>query len=110
MMTVVESVNIEKATTWYQRYYPLLQQAYTELGNSDQQLDTSVRAALQQIIDAPVPEVRPKLELDSVLYQFSDAGLEALPALQKLMIRMGPENAIKLKVIASQALQAIDQP
>ena len=109
MIHVVESVNIEKASAWYRRYYPLLQQAYLELGNTDRQLDTAVRAALRQVIDAPVPQVRPKLELDSVLYRFSDARLESLPALQKLMIRMGPDNAIKLKVIASQALKAIDQ-
>ena len=40
----------------------------------------------------PVKLVRPK-----VLYQFADPELEGLSAGQKIMVRMGPENAAKVK-------------
>ena len=40
----------------------------------------------------PVRLVRPK-----VYYEFADAELEALPAGQKILIRIGAENAAKIK-------------
>ena len=44
-------------------------------------------------IKGPVKLVRPK-----VMYQFADPGLEARSAGQKILIRMGSENAGRLKV------------
>ena len=43
-------------------------------------------------ISGPVKLVRPK-----VLYQFADPDLEARSAGQKIMLRMGAENAAKVK-------------
>jgi hypothetical protein len=47
-------------------------------------------------VSAPIELVRP-----NVMYVFADASLEARPAGQKLLIRMGPDNesAIKAKLV-----------
>ena len=45
------------------------------------------------------PEVAGPLELvrPNVMYQFADPTLEARPAGQKLLLRMGPDNAAAVK-------------
>jgi hypothetical protein len=45
-----------------------------------------------RLIEGPVKLVQRK-----VLYEFADPELEALSAGQKIMIRIGPENAARLK-------------
>ena len=46
---------------------------------------------------APEPVGPIELTRPNVLYTFADPTLEALPAGQKLLIRMGPDNAAVIK-------------
>ena len=80
----------------YQRYYPLLQQAWEENGG-EETFNTrllEVIGHLQQAPDLPEQVVLVKPE---AVYLFEDPQLEALSAGQKLLVRMGPANAAAIK-------------
>jgi len=57
---------------------------------------------------APEPKAPIELVRPNVMYTYADATLEARPAGQKLLIRMGPENAkaIKAKLTELRAVIA----
>lgn len=76
----------------YQLYYPLLQQAYGELGEGPEEFHTVVLQALDSFLAAPQPSDEPLLIRTSVHYQFLKPEYQALPATQKLMLRMGKQN------------------
>ncbi|WP_028109322.1 DUF3014 domain-containing protein [Ferrimonas futtsuensis] len=75
---------------------PLFEQAYAELGYSDGFRDRMMDA-VNLMLAAPEMDTAIALESHSVNYTFQDEQLEAMSDAEKLMLRMGPENAGKLK-------------
>src|SRR5579883_2055123 len=97
LMDVVRSVDPKALATIYFRLYPLFQQAYENLGYPGKYFNDRMVQAIDSLlatpdVQGPIDLVRPK-----VFYQFADPRLEALPAGQKLLIRMGPQNASIIK-------------
>lgn len=106
---LVESIDTERLVSLYVSVYPLFQQAYEELGYpsayfNDRLVDVIDHLLEAPDIDEPVRLVRPK-----VLYQFADPQLEALSAGQKVLIRVGPENAARLKAKLRELRTALSQ-
>lgn len=75
---------------------PLLDAALAELG-----LETSIRpllaAGLGAALSTPVLTETPELVRPNVFYRYADDELEALPAMNKLMLRSGPSNVLRLQ-------------
>lgn len=97
VMNVVQSVDPKALATIYFRLYPLFQQAYESLGYPGKYFNDRLVQVIDSLlatpdVQGPIDLVRPK-----VFYQFADPQLEALPAGQKLLIRMGPQNAAVIK-------------
>jgi hypothetical protein len=104
----VSGLNTGKAVAFYAKWYPLFQSAYEELGYPGKYFNDRLVAVIDQLLATPeltgpvklvltevkgsVPTVRPW-----VRYEYADAALEARPAGQKMMMRMGTENARVLK-------------
>lgn len=112
LMDVVRSVDPKALAAIYFRLYPLFQQAYENLGYPGKYFNDRMVQAIDSMlatpdVQGPVELVRPK-----VFYQFADPRLEALPAGQKLLIRMGPQNAslIKSKLQAFRAAITAQPP
>jgi len=80
---------VEKLTEWD----PLFEAAYAELGYPDRTFDMALNQAIGNILQARVPAGDITLTRPSVHYHFADPALESLSDLEKLLIRMGPENA-----------------
>jgi Protein of unknown function (DUF3014) len=83
-----------------QRYvesYPLFQRAYVELGFPGSRFHDRLLEAIDDMLEAPAPAGPVKLVRPKVLYKFADPELEGLSAGQKIMVRMGAENAAKVK-------------
>ena len=97
LVNVITALDSNSLITTYRAFYPLMQEAYGELGLPDSDMNTSVIAAINQILSAPRLETPVELKLDSVTYTFADPELEALPPIQKLLVRMGPENTLKIQ-------------
>lgn len=85
---------------WIKRYQPILDQAFGELGYKDQSFNARLNQALDQIIAAPMITTDIELTRPSVYYKYADPKIEKLPGIQKLMIRMGPENTVKVQRFA----------
>jgi len=97
LVQTLETVEPEDLVAAYFRYYPLLQEAYEELGIPGRQFHARVIAVIDDLLAAP--EVAGPIELirPKVNYEFADPRLEALSAGQKMMVRMGPDNAERVK-------------
>ena len=94
---VLESVNAHALVQTYVHAYPLFQRAYEELGYPGKYFNDRLILAIDDMLatpelGGPVPLARPK-----VLYEFADPDLEARSAGQKILLRMGPENAAHVK-------------
>jgi hypothetical protein len=80
---------------------PLLEAAFSEMGYNPRQMDGIVLQAIDVILATPIIIEPIKLTRDSVVYKFADPALEALPPMQKQLLRTGPENT---KHIQQQAM------
>ena len=86
----IDSATIaEKLDEWD----PLFESAYAELGYPDRTFDMALNQAIRNVLQARVPAGDILLTRPSVHYHFADPALESLTDLEKLLIRMGPENA-----------------
>jgi hypothetical protein len=77
--------------------YALFQRAYAELGFPNRRFHDRLLEAIDDLLEAPELAAPVKLERPKVLYVFADPELESLSAGQKIMVRMGSENAAKVK-------------
>ena len=81
----------------YVRAYPLFQTAYEELGFSGKYFNDRLMEAIDDLLEAPELATPPRLMRPRVLYEFADPDLETRSAGQKMLLRMGRENAAHVK-------------
>lgn len=94
----IESLDPDRVATLYVRLYPLLQSAYEELGYPQGYFNDRLVEAIDNMLAAPEPTAPIELVRPNVMYEFADPLLEARSAGQKLMLRMGPDNARRVKM------------
>ncbi len=95
----------------FHRLRPLLEAAYAELGQAPEQFGNRLTAAIDLMLDTPDINMPVKLKQETVFYRYADPALEALPATQKLLLRMGPQHRSSIKrwlTTLKQALLAED--
>ena len=93
----LESVDTRALVERYRKSYPLFQQAYAELGYPNRYFNDRVVEAIDDMLAAPDLASPPELVQPKVFYQYADPALEGRSAGQKIMMRMGAENAAKAK-------------
>lgn len=102
------SLDAQRTVDLYRRLYPLLQQAYRELGFGDRYLNDRVVEVIDLLLATPEPAQAPEVALTEVKgpyastqpwtrYEFVDPQWQSLAAGQKMLLRMGPENRLRLK-------------
>jgi hypothetical protein len=94
---VLEAVDARALVKRYVSAYPLFQRAYEELGYPGKYFNDRLMQAIDDMlaapeIDGPIALVQPK-----VLYEFADPDLQARSAGQKILLRMGKQNALRVK-------------
>ena len=94
---VIEAIDEKALVADYARAYPLFQQAYVELGYPGRQFNDRLIQAIDDLLatpelDAPLGLVRPR-----VVYEFASPDLETRSAGQKMLLRIGPANAARVK-------------
>ena len=92
LINVIQAIDSDKLVKVFHQFRPLLEEAYGELGHSPKKLDNAVISALDQILSAPINHGPIELTQESVQYKYANPNLEALPPIQKQLLRMGPEN------------------
>lgn len=101
------ALDADQAMTLYRTLSPLFQQAYAEIGFRDVNFDDTLRAALTRVISATDVEGPYQLVKPSVMYLYADSRIESLQAVNKQLIRLGPQNSEKLKDKLRQFLQQL---
>ena len=81
----------------YVRFYPLFQQAYRDLGYPNGYFNDRLVEAIDNLLATPVIEGPISLTQPKVLYEYADPSLQSLSAGQKVMLRMGPDNAARVR-------------
>lgn len=94
---LAEAVDARRLVAVYARFYPLFQQEYENLGYPKGYFNDRLVEAIDDLLAAPEIPGAIKLVRPKVLYQFADPALEELSAGQKIMVRMGAENAARIK-------------
>ncbi|MDR3300434.1 MAG: DUF3014 domain-containing protein [Candidatus Accumulibacter sp.] len=96
-MTVAKATDSAKLVNLYRRHYPLFQNAYREIGYGNANFNDRLVAAIDDLIAAPVFQAPVQLAQPKVLYEYANPDLESRSAGQKIMMRIGTENAVILK-------------
>ena len=106
MIAVVQDLDMPRLANVYFHFYPLFQDAYQSLGLPRHYFNDRLVEVIDILLATPTSSETPDLVRPSVMYQFADPTLEALSSGQKVLLRMGPENAavIKAKLTELRAL------
>jgi hypothetical protein len=94
---LVRDTDTAQLAALYRRYYPLMQEAYADLDREGAYFNDRMVEVIDHLLATPEPQGPIKLTQPRVFYEFADPELEALSAGQKVLIRMGPENAAVVK-------------
>lgn len=94
---VLESIETAELARNYIHYYPLLQQSYRELGYAEGEFGDRLLEVIDMMLATPEPPYPVRLTRPEAFYEFADPALENLSAGQKLLIRMGPSNAARVR-------------
>jgi hypothetical protein len=101
-VTTLALIDSDAAVAVYRRFYPLLEEAFRELGLKKPNFHSVMIAAIDNILAAPDAQGDLLLVHPKVFYQYADPALETLPQTHKLMLRMGSENARSVKASLRQ--------
>ena len=94
---LAQAVDTKELVALYVHLYPLFQQAYQDLGYPKKYFNDRLVQVIDHLLATPAVKEPVELVRPKVLYEFEDPELEDLSAGQKMMIRIGPENAAAMK-------------
>lgn len=105
MVAAIKHVDAQQLAAVYIHYYPLFQASYQNLGYPNGYFNDRLVEVIDNLLATPEPQEPIQLVRPNVMYIFADPTLESRSAGQKLLLRMGPENAkaIKAKLIELKA-------
>lgn len=81
----------------YRQFYPLFQSAYEELGYPKAYFNDRLIAVIDHLLATPQAPAAAALVQPKVLYEYADPEWEARSAGQKILLRMSPAQAAKVK-------------
>ncbi len=103
-------IQIDQIAPIYVRIYPLLQEAYEELGYPGHYFNDRFIEVLDHLLATPEVPGEIRLIKPKYLYQYADPELESLSASQKMLIRIGHSNATKVKAKLRQLRSFLINP
>jgi hypothetical protein len=118
LVAMVDRLDTEQAFELYVRMYPMLQQAYAEIGFPNRYFNDRLVEVIDQLLATPVPGERLEVRLTEVKgpipsarpwvrYEFADPALEALKPGQKMLLRVGPAHERRLKAKLAEFRRAL---
>lgn len=101
----VDSIDVNQAAQAWGFVEPVLSAVYREISPPGSSLKQTLSRAFDVLVSAPVPEGDVELVEKGATYAYADPALEALPAAQKHLMRMGAANQKTLQA----KLQAVQR-
>jgi len=96
---LIEKVNIKDLVTVYVHFYPLFQEVYESLGYPDSYFNDRLIEVINHLQETPEVVGPIELQRPHVFYIYADPALEGLSAGQRTLLRMGTDNAGRLKQV-----------
>lgn len=93
----LEAVDSAELIANYRSLYPLFQEAYRQMGYADGDFDARLAVIIDELLATPDVTGQVNLVKPEAVFRFADPGLESLSAGQKILVRMGSENASRVK-------------
>ena len=109
-LRVLEAVPARAVVSLYIQTYPLFQRSYEELGYGGAYFNDRLVEAIDDLLAAPEINEPVALVQPKVFYEFADPDLETRSAGQKILIRMGAQNARRVKAKLLEIREALAQP
>ncbi len=95
---LLSKIKPESAYRIYRHFYPLMQQAYEELGLREASFERVVSKAIDvMLVPASGANSEPRLRQPSVMYVFDNDDIESSSGVNKLKLRLGEETNIELE-------------
>jgi hypothetical protein len=94
---LIEKADTAQIVALYLRFYPRFQQAYVQLGYPSGYFNDRLVEAIDDMLATPEAQEPIPLRHPNVLFEYADSDLESRSVGQKLLLRMGPENAAVVK-------------
>jgi Protein of unknown function (DUF3014) len=107
LVAVISKIDTHQLIALYVHFYPLFQHAYQDLGYPNGYFNDRLVQVIDILLATPQPAGPIELVRPNVMYTFADPALESRPAGQKLLIRMGPDNAAAVKIKLKELRSAI---
>jgi hypothetical protein len=97
LVDLVTRADLEELVEVYSRFYPLFQKAYEDLGYPNAYFNDRLVAVIDHLLATPEVQDPIRVVRPHVLYEYADMDIESLSSGQKLLIRMGNDNAMRIK-------------
>lgn len=94
---MLEAADTADIVASYQDYRPLFEEAFSQLGYPDGDFDQRLRSLIDELLATPDVSGPVRLIKPEAYYLYADEELESLTAGQKVLLRMGPDNAARVK-------------
>jgi len=104
---MLEAVDPDTFVAELRRNAPLFDEAWRQLGYADGRFEDRLARVIDELLATPEMTEPPMLVKPEAYYRFVDENLESLGAGQKLLLRMGEDNAARVKSWLSQVRQAL---
>ena len=104
-----DSLDTEGSIRLYKQLKPVIQEAYEDLGYPDTDFEDTLTRAIVELLRVPVVKDI-LLEKKVISYAMVDPELEGLSQAQKHLLRMGPENVLRIQSKLREMAQALGIP
>ena len=104
---MLEAVDTASLVGMYRENYPLFQEAYRQMGYPNGEFSDRLLAIIDELLASPAVSDPVQLVKPVAFFLFTDPDLEALPAGQKIMLRMGTDNAARVKARLEEIREAL---
>ena len=94
---MLEAADSAAIASSYRDNRPLFEEAFRQLGYPDGDFDQRLRAVIDELLATPDVTAPLRLIKPEAYYLYADEELESLTAGQKVLLRMGPDNAARVK-------------
>lgn len=106
---LLEQADMDAIVDSYRRFYPLLQEAYRALGYPTGHFNDRLVEVIDHLLATPAVEQPVLLKRPHVLYEYADPSVEALSSGQKILVRIGPDNADRVRQRLAELRQRLTE-
>jgi len=107
---MLDAMEPDAIVATYRSWEPLFEEAFGQLGYPDADFTDRLRSLIDELLATPEPQGPVRLIKPEAYYLFADEDLESLTAGQKILLRMGPENAARVKARLREIRAALAAP